>query len=88
MLSQLGFLAILSDVARLSAPPSSDPGKRPPSPPAPLLLLVAPGRGLLESRRAQDSQPLIRFLMAELGGWEGLFPCSICSVKFVKCKKA
>ena len=84
------YLAVLSDVARLGAPPSSDLETATRCPPGPAAAAAAggPGTRALESRPRTGLAAPGRFLMAELGGGEGLFPCSICSVKFVKCKES
>lgn len=69
------------------APISETATRRPPGPAA-AAAAGGPGTRALESRPRTGLAAPGRFLMAELGGGEGLFPCSICSVKFVKCKES
>lgn len=90
------YLAILSDAAHLGPPPSSDREEATGALPAllrPQRLLLPGGsdgkQALWGARPHTGLAAHGHFLMVELGvGWEGLFPGSICSVKFVKCKES
>lgn len=90
------YMAILSEAAHLGPPPSSDPEEaplphtpfRPSSGPTTAASRQGWEAGSLGSPGAHRAPAHVHFLVVELGVGGGLVPCSICSVKFVKCKES